>query len=280
MGQVLDERYCDPKQPLGVTRRYKTTSGKRAALCVTRTPTGWAWFDHRRGVGGFRGYRGLSSQATVDLVKTLKYRRTWNTVAMDKLILPTDCIPELPSKARVWLYRAHLRDDQIRTLEITWSPSLQRVIIPVFGQNERLVFWQGRYLGDDPRVPKYINLRIPKKHVYFRRFAMAQPDKTLVIVEDVLSAVRVHGAMLGSGVDTLALLGAHVPDDLILMEEQHYPAIVLWLDYDKRLKVYDWVRRFRGYGVDICSVVTRQDPKLLVDSDIQRQLRHKVRRLS
>lgn len=272
----LDERFLDPNQPVGTTRRYATVKGKRAALCVTRTPSGWAWYDHREDRGGFRPLQGMPVHHTLGALRGLKTdgpgAKVWDTAT--KLRLPPDMTHDLPVQARTWLYRAHLSDEVIRDLRIGWSPSMQRVIIPVYDDRTgQLIFWQGRDLSGKKGALKYINLRIPKRRVYFWRRCKGRPPRRLVVVEDVLSATRVFGALRGTHTDTVALLGAYIPDDFILDMRSEYPLIILWLDWDKRTKVASWVVHYRMYGSNIRTVMTHRDPKHLLDTEIQEHFR-------
>ncbi len=86
-------------------------------------------------------------------------------------------------------------------------------------------------------------------------------------MEDILSAIKV-----GHTCNAVGLLYAYVPDDLVLKLATNYREIILWLDWDKNDRVIDKVKRFKAFGINCRSVMTRLDPKQYDDGFIYNKI--------
>lgn len=176
--------------------------------------------------------------------------------------LPIDSTNDLPLQERLWLYRAGLyHPKDWERFRIQYSPSMKRVIIPVYGDGDELRAVVARSCNREVR-PKYLTSQIGNPI-----FRVGKGD-TLVVVEDLLSAIRV-----GKFTTSCAALGTHLTDELVLVALQ-YPLILLWFDGDPAGREADkhFGNRLRSYGVRVLSIRTQKDPKEYSDEEIVAKL--------
>lgn len=172
--------------------------------------------------------------------------------------IPSDSTNDLPLQERLWLYKAGLyHPEDWERYGIQYSPSLKRVVIPVYGTGGELLAVVARSCNPEVR-PKYLTSQIGNPI-----FRVGKGD-TLVVVEDLLSAIRV-----GKFTTSCAVLGTHLTDELVLTALQ-YPLILLWFDGDPAGREADknFGDRLRSYGVRVLSIRTSKDPKEYCDDEI------------
>ncbi len=133
-----------------------------------------------------------------------------------------------PAAATAWLYGHRFDNRMIQDYSLGYSPSWGRVVLPVF-ESGKCIFWQGRRIEGDG--PKYISVRSAKKPL-FMACDPRIPVGTAVVVEDMLSAIRVAESLPGRmGV---ALLGTHEPSQLTeLLNSYKAERVLVWLDDDE-----------------------------------------------
>ena len=172
------------------------------------------------------------------------------------IYLPFDSVFELPTIARTYLNQYSITEEDIYVNRIMWSEDLQRLIFPYFG-GEGLLGWQGRYLGNHNNKTKWYsqgNLKDILKICQGPRTDTNQ--RSIVLVEDVLSAIRV-----GHTNPTSPLFGSHLSTKTALRYNKLYDNIILWLDKDKELYSIQVARQLRELGIPCRSVITNKDPK-------------------
>jgi DNA primase len=86
---------------------------------------------------------------------------------------------------------------------------------------------------------------------------------TLILVEDVLSAIKV-----GRHYHTVAVLGSHI-NDAVIAQAITKKRVMLWLDDDKYKESQAFSSRLRGLGILAVSLTSNKDPKCLADSEIR-----------
>jgi len=125
---------------------------------------------------------------------------------------PTDLVHttrDWPALGKMWIHASGVTEEELVTHGIGYSPSTEAIVFPVHGG------WQERVLVGPQ---KYLTHRY--KDIYFH----LRNGPTCVIVEDVLSAIRV-----GRYASAHALMGLHIRDCTPLIE---YDRFVVWLDND------------------------------------------------
>lgn len=192
--------------------------------------------------------------------------------------LPDDmrCHPaDFPIEARAWLYRYHLNDEDIKNHHIGYSPSLGRVILPVY-EDGKCIFWQGRQI--DGAGPKYISVRSAKKPVFMAEAEVPMYNAT--ITEDMLSAIRMSKYRPEDGPSTkthctgVALLGTNGPDDLAV-RLAGFKWITVWLDDDVagRTKATEIAQRMKLVTNASVRIIHAPEPKKLSDKEIKESYR-------
>ena len=262
------EEYLDASMYVGQRLRYddcpfcgEKVRGK--GFVVTRTRNGfflWCFKCHAH-----RHYTrdGLSLSS---VKRYMKARDNSHETAEDATVqhnivtLPQDFTTDIPSAGLMWLRKGHVTDEEIRLYRFGYSPSLDRVILPVWGE-EGLLYWQGRALTPGGRTPKYINVKTKRKHVYF---VVRKDSDMTVLVEDILSALAIARA----GVNAIALLGSHVSADVREFIGTH--KVRVWLDPDKRKDCVTYAKMLRAHALQASPIVyTSKDPKEYTTEEIQ-----------
>lgn len=187
--------------------------------------------------------------------------------------LPRDFTLDIPADATPWLTLGGVGPDLARGYGIGYSPSLDRVVIPVY--------WDGKLTTVQCRAirpwqkPKYINPKgvartavLKSRAEFMLPSADPRPD-TCVVVEDGLSAIRV-----GRLQPAYAALGTSLSADAILDIITKYKTVILWLDGDAAGQEAKKAIRLQliRYGLTVETVVTDKDPKRLTNEEIRTKL--------
>lgn len=174
-------------------------------------------------------------------------------VVTAKVSLPKDSTKEIHPEGLIWLYKYGL---DAESYDFWYSPAQHRLIIPVYGAEGDLVYYQGRYLGTVDRLhPKYNSVRLKRGNTYYT--SLFQSSSTIV-VEDVLSALVLEGA----GYHATALLYSTINTDLAAyLKKQGYTKVYIWLDEDKYAEGLKGAKLLRGLGVESKTIKTKLDPK-------------------
>jgi len=167
----------------------------------------------------------------------------------------------LPQPAMKWLLEAGMTKELILKNNILYveheivpayddSYSIElhnRIILPYIAFNgieDEVVFYQARSV-DPLERRKYITVGLRQAFYSNQNIDLELPStKEVVIVEDILSAIRV-----GEYVDAIALCGTSMGDELIRKVKDNYEEVMVWMDNDapgikasnkivKRLRLY------------------------------------------
>jgi len=277
-------------EPIGVEVLYKhdkcVKESHTGNLYVRRTAGGYVFCCHSCPFHGFQPRHEYGS-INETLRMHSRMQSTDNLVGNDAHIrLPFDFKNEIPPKGIWWLKKYQISDNEISTLNFGYSETYQRLILPVYSSDGRLIFWQGRNLGVvDKDNPKYINLRSKVKNVFFFRLAretnsdsgglssIAYDDRIVphmpcvVLVEDILSAIK-----CGRIVNSIAILGSYL-SDYIINYIRKYKRVYIFLDYDKRASCIKYAQRITSLtGVKAIPIIDKCDPKELSMKKLRRLL--------
>ena len=182
-----------------------------------------------------------------------------------KVELPDDFTTDIPLEGRLWLYQGGLTPTVWKQHGIGYSPTLHRVILPVYNEGT-LVWLQGRALTKGQK-PKYLQPGLERSTITFHHAPEGADKSVAVVVEDILSAIRV-----GKFVPTYSLLGTKITDGQVNQLAQ-YNKVITWMDNDAAGKSGSRaIRRSVGLLCDVSNILTVTDPKTLSDQDIRREL--------
>lgn len=248
--------------------------GKSPALSIRRTATGWLWNCFRC---GFQGYKTASNLSPAELLKQLEHLQNTNpSRIMSNVALPVDYFPisevtrgMVPVDALGWLWRYHLDFPMLKLHNVGWSPYYKRIIFPVYNtellDNEdkatQVIGWFGRDIvsmskteREKNNCPKWLIQKSKGLSSFF--YHIPSSSKTIILVEDVVSAIRVSNA---SGHQTLALGTTFIPLELVIRLKDF--EVVLWLDGDMRGKMLNYLAKFKTMGINVSFRHTPWDPK-------------------
>ena len=264
------DQYFKIEAPLYVPQRFlhHCSRGKDPCFIVTRYPTHWKYYCHRCRISGIKKIDNMQPAEIVKVWKANKIYRDRPQQKMKEVRLPQDFSNDIKSfdpKAYAWLLEHDITDDEIIKYNIGYSQYYKRLIFPVY-QNDELVYWQGRSMEPKSKEnSKWINIKqLGREDIYFVVQKPMSFDK-VVLVEDILSAIKV-----GRVVNTIALLGSYISDDLILFLKTK--EIYIWLDKDKTVAAIKYFMRLRATGIKTHLRVTSRDPKFYLEEEIRRKI--------
>jgi hypothetical protein len=169
-------------------------------------------------------------------------------------------------QAYAWLGKVGITDAEIDQNNMLWSEDKQLLIFPVLDEVGDILMWQGRYFGDKPRHPKYLTRGLKETTVCIIGQGKKGP---LVLTEDLLSAIKV-----GRQQPAMPIWGSSVSSELVQRLRLIYPAVRLWLDFDKR-ETSVRIAVKHSLWIDIDPIITQLDPKCYTDEEIESYLRTK-----
>lgn len=201
-----------------------------------------------------------SAKGTEKLKEALQ--RTDTTIAKT-ISLPRDVCFELPIIARDYLRKYSLTQGDINVNRIMWSEEWMRVVFPYF-DGERLLGWQGRYLGNQGNKGKWYSQGDLKDILHICGGPRtAASERTIVLVEDVVSAIRV-----GHTVACAPIFGSHLSVKNAFRYANMYPELIVWLDKDKEKYSVTVTYQLQMLGLHCISITTDKDPKEYSDKEI------------
>lgn len=269
---------------LGQTVRITHTGcsdGKDAALSITRGACGWLYHCFRCGeASGFISSERCTPEDVLRQVNLLNDAPSYEVV--EAVQLPSDVIPlvvkrrdliemhgAVPFNVFNWLWKYHVSSIMMAKYDLQWSPSYQRLIFPLYDTillsggdvGVKLLGWLGRDVVPrskperrEAKIPKWLTKRDKSsKHFYYH---IVSESKSIVIVEDVVSAIRVHEA---TGFNTLALNTTFLPTHILLRLRPY--KTYLWLDGNMLKKMTDYASKCSALGVQVKLIHTTRDPK-------------------
>lgn len=182
--------------------------------------------------------------------------------------LPRDSegdVRQWPSKARLWLSRARVTDEEARRYGINYSHGLGRVVLPVYSDGS-MVGYQARKIFPEDTGPKYYTRTNKPSHMVFLTSHVGSSD-TVVLCEDVLSAIRV-GRFLPAG----AILGTEVSDYALALLTDGKKYGIIYLDYDNRIVINKSIKLKHRLELLLDTVILISnglDPKSLTDKELK-----------
>jgi len=157
------------------------------------------------------------------------------------LHFPEDYTKYLGHKAVSWLGKYSMTHSELIKHRLGWSDSKQMLVMPVFGEDNNLLMWQGRNFGETPfervgpysyrpkKWPKYVTFGEPSDILH-----IINPNiniDTIILTEDLISAIKV-----GRVYPAMPLWGSHIPMKGLLRLKERFKHVGIWLDPDKRLE--------------------------------------------
>lgn len=254
------------KLPIGgkaYTEHEGCTTSKK--LWIYRTPEGVGCFCNKC------GYKSFSSTGLRNLQEVLAKHGEETELVVNDVTLPEDFtadVEEFSQEALLWLYKADVRNHLINAYGIGYSKELNRVIIPVYDEHNKLVMWQGRGLSN--KQTKYLNTKSTKKqNDFFKSWAQCNtssddPYSSVVVVEDALSVIKV-----GQITKAVGVLGTSLSQKQINYLSK-FSLVIFWLDGDRAgVNASTKMVKKLSMVTNTHRIFTKKDPKKLSYAEIE-----------
>jgi len=164
--------------------------------------------------------------------------------------LPEDLDSTLVGEPLQWLKKYYSIPDIPNN--IYWSESTQKLYFLIYIDN-KLVAYQYRYFGDNPKHPKWVSTGVNDNLLYIQ----GAPSQTLVLVEDIISMDKVSKVQ-----QCLCLFGSNITNNrLANLFLFNYKKIIIWLDPDKDRESINFFTTCLHIGFDCQTIFTAKDPK-------------------
>ena len=209
-------------------------------------------------------------------IEQLKRRREEMAWSQSKTIaLPHDFSTDIPASEAVWLYKAGVSANVAKHYGFGYSPSLRRVVLPVYNAGKLVGYTARSTIGEKPKYRE----RADASAIFTSDPRIALPSAKssgtytaydCVLTEDILSAVRV-----GRNVQhCCALMGTSLDAKQLERSLQFGSRMALWLDPDKagRKAVSNLRRTLQLLGCKVQVIRSDKDPKYYSNDEIRRYL--------
>lgn len=184
--------------------------------------------------------------------------------AMDFELLPVE---DMSTHAVAWLLGCRVKEHHWLKYNIRQDGKTGKVIVPITVDAERVGVVARNVHGG---TPKYINHNTAGFGYLPSR---GQDTLSVVVVEDWMSAIRVHEAT------QLAVLcnmgtGSNIKARNYIAQKG-LKRVVLWFDADEAGRLADnaWTQEMRALGLSVCNVETPDDPKDYDDNAIRNYIK-------
>lgn len=249
---MSDWRAEASKLAFGQKRKIHCCGSTPSAL-ISNSRKGLRLHCFRCGSTEFEPHGKLSLQA---IMRMRERDQELRTASRPRTIELTDA----PKEAVLWGLRAGLRPELLQDkYGFGWSPEYSRVVVPVLNGEDvewKDLPWICRSV--DGRKPKYVASSGAAGKCWVSA-STAESNSTVVLVEDVLSAIVVAE----SGYPSIALLGTNASDYLLdrLLSRSK---VLAWFDPDtagdRALSALR--RKFRMHSGEFRAIRSDKDPKM------------------
>jgi hypothetical protein len=254
------------------------SEGKEPAMKIYRKDDGWYFHCFRCGHQGFVADDSESPEELKRRWKKLTAHKSRES--LEQITLPDDFQPmvdamdtTIPQEAWHWFWKYQIKTESLHKYGIGWSDSYQRVIVPcrktaILQPSEEycyeLLGWSGREVycktkeeRKEKRVLKYLTKKSSHvKHLFFHAVGANIDQKRIVLVEDIISAMKIAEL---TGISAIALLTTYIPPKLMVSLRDYH--ITIWLDGDMLAKSVNYVTMYESRGFNVGRITTELDPK-------------------
>jgi hypothetical protein len=214
------------------------------------------------------GFKDFEPHGEKSIPEILKGKAELELKRSRHIEIPKDCVElvDAPEKAQLWILKSGVSLEEAISRNIKYSPDMNRIILPVYESGLcNLQYIQARALGND--LPKYINSPFPTDNLIFWN---CYDNKYVVIVEDILSAIKVGNATEQSAA---SILGTNFTSEKAYKIATEFDKIYLWFDNDDagHRCNKEALKQLSLQGIeDIQIIQTEYDPKKYSSRQIRR----------
>ena len=191
--------------------------------------------------------------------------------------LPDDISYIIPKEPYRWLKQYGIMEWEIKQHRFCWSEIRQLLIFPVFGDNSKdVVFWQGRYFGNQYTEPVIIGGRTmgyeksrkphPKyltsgQHSGILHVLGEEHKNTIILTEDLISAIKVSRVY-----SAMPLWGSNLASETMKRLHKYcishsFAKVGIWLDPDKNIEAVKMAMRMSQLFPEVAVIQSALDPK-------------------
>lgn len=186
--------------------------------------------------------------------------------------LPSDFSIEIPVKY-AWFLKYGISLQTAMLWGFGWSEFFNRVVIPICGMYTNkldAVHLRAVHEGDKP---KFLNLGRPSPDAAF--YALHGSRNRIVVVEDVISAIKVHMA----GHCAVSINGSDITDTQVQRILSLSHDVYIWFDHDVAgwKGAEDAVKQFKMQGAKVQRVKSLADPKTYNKESINALMRGSIK---
>jgi len=193
-----------------------------------------------------------------------------NEIPQCGIAYPEDATEDIRHDALTWVKSYGITNYEISYNNFLWSERKELLIFPFYGSvtgigHNDLIAWQGRYFGPYKEYPKYVTYGIRQdvfNYCYPLGFNIFD-DTTLVIVEDLISAIKVS-----RHVSTIPLFSSDANKYQLFKMAHYYKHAIIWLDPDKHQHAIKLKQRAESFFTSVRVVLSDKDPKDYTDKEI------------
>lgn len=242
------------------------------AAIINHSTRGYSLFCH---ACGYNPFENKGEQTLAELKRIQDLNDAAERFTDENVRLPPDFSKTIPLVGRLWLYSGGITPSVWEEYGIGYSDTLHRVIIPVYGDTG-LVWYQGRAVHDGQR-PKYLNPTCAKDgRLFFSHNVDLINESTIIICEDILSAIRVGRATrrnLGDKFVGASLLGTKLCTSSIVQLGE-FARVIGWFDNDNAgREAARTLYKSVSVLTDVTILRSEKDPKRYSDDDINLMLK-------
>lgn len=177
----------------------------------------------------------------------------------EKLITPPDDINfEYSQECLQWLHQYDLVASDLIRHRVFWSNKYNQLLF-IFQATDKpgVGLIQGRNFSEGKS--KYFNVGDVNRVLPVFQFQEKERSDTLVLVEDVVSAIKIASNVW---VDAAPILGSSIhTDKIVKLCNLGYKTVIVWLDHDKYREAMAISQKFKYAGPDSWIVTSDLDPK-------------------
>lgn len=240
------------------------------SMIVSNEVKGYRAYCFRCGPVGFVAHGDFS----IDALRRRRSELEWS--GTKTVSLPKDFTTDIPPSEAVWLYRAGISTVIAKQYGFGYSPSIRRIILPVYKDGVLQAYTARSTIGERP---KYIERStngyalfssIPTYTLPTEEVSGSLAEQVHVFTEDILSAVRV-GRVSGQ---SYALMGTTADHGQLQQILKGVSRIAIWLDPDKagRTGRRKLARSLALLGYEPKIIKSNKDPKYYSSREIRRML--------
>lgn len=228
--------------------------GPDASASVSNHPRGMTLYCFRCGEKDFRAHE----KASLDYLLNAMAAEEAQAASQYPTITPLT--GGVPSEARLWGLRCGLSPEVLESHGFGWNSRMSRVVYPHLALGEPDGRWGARAVFKG-QVPKYIAARgesLP--------WSIGESDR-VVVVEDVLSAIKVHRA----GYAAVAATGTSIDPMKFVSTFPSVRRVDIWLDPDTpgRNAAGKLRKSLAAFGIETRTIQSGKDPKYYTRAEIR-----------